>query len=240
MPDPIPTPEVPTPRTKNAIDLRMLDEIKKGEDVSEGLLDPIIAAALAGEELAPTAQSDLATLCGQARTLGDQLITATQIKETATKAEQAAYKILMPALRLFQKPAKRKFAGDAASQKAYFIGVDNFGVKRSTLEQDAGTIISRATADNLPGVTPLKIAAATDALRVWKEKDAVQTVAIRDHATLQKAFEAKVAKIMAARRDIQIAGDTAMPHTDAANAASRRLLKLPPTTPYNPGLGTTA
>jgi len=89
-------------------------------------------------------------------------------------------------------------------------------------------------------VTPAKLGAATTALALWKDKDAVQTVAIRDHGTLQKQFDAKVAAIMAARRDIQIAGDTALPHTNPANADNRRLLKLPPTTPYNPGLGTSA
>ena len=43
--------------------------------------------------------------------------------------------------------------------------------------------------------------------------------------------------VNAARRDIQIAANTALTYTDPANADKRRLMKLPPNMPYNPGLG---
>ena len=148
-------------------------------------------------------------------------MTATQVKESATQAERGAFKPLMVALRGIQDRAKRKFAGDAANQKAYFIGLETFGDNRPTLEQDAQTILDRATADHLPGLTPAKVAAAVTA-----------------HSTLQTQFAAQVTAINRGRRDIQIAGNTAKSDIDPANAAARRLLKLPPTTPYNPGLGT--
>jgi len=124
MPDdtnPTPAPKKPS-RPKNPIDLRSLDEIKKGEDVSEGANDPVWMAELADEGVAATAAGDLAQLCVDARKLGDKLITATQVKESATQEELKAFDLLMAALRVFQKPAKRKFAGDVANQKAYFIG----------------------------------------------------------------------------------------------------------------------
>ena len=72
---------------------------------------------------------------------------------------------------------------------------------------------------------------------LWKQKDAVQTVAIKDHGDMETAFDAKLAAVNAARRDIQIAANTALTYTDPANADKRRLMKLPPNMPYNPGLG---
>ena len=241
MADPTPTPTPKKPhRPAGPINQRLLDDIKRGEDVAVAALDIVWAAALTAEGVATTASADLTQLCTDARTLGGQLVTATQVKESATQTELGAFKALMTALRGIQDRAKRKFAGDAANQKAYFIGLETFGDNRTTLEQDAQTIIDRATADNLPGMTPAKLADATTELGLWKQADAAQTVAVNAHATLQTQFEAKVAAINGARRDIQIAGNTAKPYTDPANAAARRMLKLPPTTPYNPGLGTSA
>ena len=244
MADTTPNPTDPTPPTPkkthptpNPVDKRSLDDIKRGEDVADGALDAVWTAALTDEGIAATAPGDLSKLCAEARTLGGQLVTATQIKESATQTELGAFKPLMVALRGIQDRAKRKFAGDAANQKAYFIGLETFGDNRTTLEQDAQTIIDRATADNLPGMTPQKLSDAASALSAWKLADAAQTVAVNAHATLQTQFEAKVAAINSARREIQIAGNTAKSFTDPANAAARRLLKLPPNTPYNPGLG---
>ena len=241
MADSTPTPAPKKPHhPAGPLKQRSLDDIKRAEDVAEGALNAVWVAALADEGIAATAPGDLTQLCAAAQTLGGQLVTATQIKESATQTELGAFKPLMAALRGIQDRAKRKFAGDAANQKAYFIGLETFGDNRTTLEQDAQTIIDRATADNLPGMTPAKLADAATELGVWKTADTAQTAAVNVHATLLNQFETQVATINGARRDIQIAGNTAKPYTNPANAAARRLLKLPPTTPYNPGLGATA
>jgi len=246
MPDTTPTtptetttPPAKTRRPKQPVDQKLIDEVKRGEDVAEGLANATVAPLLADEGVAPTASADLSALCVAARGQVPLVITATQVKESATADELAAYKPLMTALRQIQQRAKRKFSGDAANQKAYLIGKEDFGDDRTTLEQDAESIISRATADNLPGMTADKLTAATAALTAWKVADAAQTAAIADYGNKLKALEAKVREIFKLRRDIQIAADTALPFSNPLNAANRGLLKLPANMPYNPGLGPT-
>lgn len=233
MTDPTPVPPTPpTPpakpkQTRGDIDQNILADIKLAEDVVAAAQDADHAAKLADEGLAANAASELLTLAAAARDLAGQTVTAKKAKLAATQAEADALTTLLAGLRDFQQRAKRKFAKGDPKLAAYGIGKTNFGRDREGLEQDAENIIKLATADALPGLKPEKFTAATAALTAWKKGDQDQHKAEEDQGKLLGQLEAKVAELNAQRREIQLAADTAWPHTDGASAPFRRAFKLP-------------
>ena len=112
-------------------------------------------------------------------------------------------------------------------RSAYCINKKNFGSDRDGLEQDEDNITRLATADALPGLKPEKLAAAKTALTAWRTADQTQRKAVETQGKLVGQLEKKVAEINAKRRQIQLAADTAWPHTDPDNAAVRRAFKIP-------------
>lgn len=232
MPDATPAPTPATApakpkQTRGDTDKRILADIKFAEDVAEAAQDADHAPKLADEDLSATAASELLTLAGAARDLVGQAITAKKAKLAATQTEEKALNTLLAALRDFQQRAKRKFAKGDPKRAAYGIGQENFGRGREGLVQDAETILKLAAADALPGLKPEKLSAATAALAAWKQADLDQHKAEEAQAQLLDQLAAQVAELNAGRRDIQLAADTAWPHTDPANAPLRRAFKLP-------------
>ncbi len=65
------------------------------------------------------------------------------------------------------------------------------------------------------------------ALVTWKKADQDEHKAEEDQGKLLGQLDAKVAEMNAERREIQLAADTAWPHTDSASAPFRRAFKLP-------------
>ena len=231
MPDPTPTPPVPPVKPKRAatgdVPQQILADIKLAEDVAAAAHDADHQDKLEEEQLPDNAATDLETLAGAARELAGQIVTAKKAKLTATKDEQKAHKPLMDALRDIQQRAKGKFPTGDPKRAAYCINKPNFGDDRKALEQDAENIINLGTADALRALTPGKITAARAALETWKKADQAQHKAEEEQAKLMGQLDAKVADMNAKRREIQLAADTAWPHTDSANAPYRRAFKLP-------------
>ena len=217
--------------TRGDVNQSILADIKLAEDVAAAAQDAGHAAKLAEEDLPATAATDLLALAKAARDLVGRVVTAKNDKLAATQAEAEALDTLMTALRDLQQRAKRKFDKGDPKLAAYCIGKTNFGRDRETLEQDAENIIKLATADALPGLKPDKLAAAGRRLTAWKKADKAQGKAGEDQGKALGELETKVADVNAKRRDIQLAADTAWPHTDKANTPVRRAFKLPANQP---------
>lgn len=209
----------------------MLADIKLGEDVTEAAQDPTHAADLAAKEQIDAATvGKLVTLTKDARTLAGQAVTAKKARNIATDTEEAALKTLMRSLRDIQQRAKGKFT-DKPKRATYCINKTNFGRDREGLEQDAKNIIDLGEADALRGLTAEKITGARAALTAWKDADQEQGKAEENQGKLLKQLGTKVDEVNAARREIQLAADTCWPHTDSANAPTRRAFKIPANKP---------
>ncbi|MBI5386571.1 MAG: hypothetical protein HZA90_18020 [Verrucomicrobia bacterium] len=218
-------------RTRGDIDQTILADIKLAEDVAAAAQDIDHKDKLAEEDLPPTAASELLTLAQAARERVGQVVTAKKAKLSSTQNEEKALNSLMAALRDLQQRAKRKFPKGDPKLAAYGIGKTNFGRDRESLEQDAENAIKLATADALPGVKPEKLTAAGAALAAWKQADKDQHKAKEAQGKLLDLLNAKVAELNTKRREIQLAADTAWPHTDKANVPVRRAFKLSATQP---------
>ena len=218
-------------RTQGDLDKQLLADIQLGEDIAEAAVDPAHAPMLAEEDVDGAEVTNLTGLTTAARNLAAQAVAAKKSRLAATKAETAAQKKLLSALRDLQSRAKRKFAKDKIRQAAYGIGKKNFGKNRTEFEQDADNIVRLAGTDALPGLKPEKLAAATAALTAWKSADTAQAQANETQSKLLIDLQAKVTDLNAARRDIQLAANTAWPHDNQANTATRRAFKIPANKP---------
>ncbi|MBI2924703.1 MAG: hypothetical protein HYY24_03250 [Verrucomicrobia bacterium] len=229
-PEPPPAPKPPR-QPPGDTDKKVLADIKLGEDVTEAAQDPAHAADLAAKEQIDAATvAELVTLTKDARTLAGQVVTAKKARNTATETEEAALTTLMQSLRDIQQRAKRKFT-DKPKRAAYCINKENFGRDREGLEQDAKNIIDLGEADALRGLTPEKITAARVALTAWKQADEDQGKAEEAQGRLLGQLQTKVGEVNVARREIQLTADTCWPHTDSANAPTRRAFKIPANKP---------
>lgn len=234
-PTPTPTPPAPPAKPKRQppgdIDKKTLADIKLGEDVAEAAQDPAHAADLATkEEIDAATVGKLVTFAKDARKLAGQVVTAKKAFNSATKVEADAMKPLMAALRDIQQRAKGKFS-DKPKRDAYCINKPNFGRDREGLEQDAKNLIDTGEADALRVLTPEKITAARAALSAWKDADKDQRKAAEEQGDLLNDLRAKVDEVNTTRREIQLAADTCWPHTDSANAPTRRAFKIPANKP---------
>lgn len=232
-----PTPPAPDPAPKKRatpgdIDKQLLANIKLGEDMVEVATDAAHAEALDAEEIDPAAVGDLPALAAHARELAAKIPPAKRTFNAATAAEKTAYDALMAALRDIQKRAKRKFEQDKTRQAAYSVGKNNFGKNRTTLEQDAETIFTLATADVLPGLPPAKLTTSRGKLAAWKQADETQAKAAEAQTKAIQALETAVQQINTHRREIQRCADLAWPHTDPASAPYRRAFQLPVNKPF--------
>jgi len=229
MPDPTPPP--PTPKPKRAapgdVSQQTLADLKLAEDVSAAARAADHKPKLDAEQLPATAATDLTALAKAARDLVGDIVKAKKAKLAATQAEQAVHKPLMDALRDIQQRAKGKFPTGDPKRAAYCINKPNFGDDRESLEQDAKNIIDSGEADALRALTPEKIAAARAALGAWVKADQAQHKAEEDQGKLLDQLDAKMVDVNAKRREIQLAADTAWPHTDTSSAPVRRAFKLP-------------
>jgi len=226
------TPNPSPARTSPAdVDKRSLADIKLGEDVYEAAVLPGRAELLAAEGITERELAQLATLCRRARDTGNRVVEVKKAKKEATAAEAAAQKELLAGLRDLQKRAQRKFPKDQTKLAAYRVGKENFGRNRTELEQDAEVLLQLATDDALPGLTPEKLQAGRTCLADWKKADEQQDQAIAKQTQVLGDFASLLAKVNAARRDIQLAADTIWPYTLAENRPLRRAFALSPTRP---------
>lgn len=233
-PTPPTTPAAAKPKqTRGDLDAKILADLKLAEDVAAAAQDADHAAKLADEGMPAAAAANLVALVATARGLAGNVVTAKQAKLGTTQKEQAALDNLLALLRDFQQRAKRVFLSGDPKRAAYGINKVNFGRDRQSLEQDADNIIRLAAADALPGLKPEKITAANTALAAWKKADQDQHKAEEKQGGLLAQLEAKLAETNTKRREIQLAADTAWPHTDAANAPVRRAFKLPVNQPIS-------
>jgi hypothetical protein len=154
---------------------------------------------------------------------------------TATAREKTERLALIGLLQGVQSAAKRVWARSPTERgqlKAYYVGTALKALSFAALAEAADAIVRQARIDNLPGVTPQRLAALEQAISVWKGHNAAQSQAQTTASIAQQDITRLIAEITTARIQLQLAADTAFPYTDKANGPIRTELGLPKNGPY--------
>ncbi|TAL04910.1 MAG: hypothetical protein EPO07_04530 [Verrucomicrobia bacterium] len=166
-----------------------------------------------------------------ARTKMGAAVNHTTAHRGATAAEKKAAKQLEAGMREVQKAAKQKYARTNRIALAdYFIGKKLNG-SRSNLAQTSQTILGKVASDELPGITTAKVKALGAQRKSWLDASEAQVTA--ETAALDSRAELKtmIQSIKDRKLAIQLAADAEYPHTDEANAATRKEFALQPDRP---------
>lgn len=234
-PQPDPSPDAPSPR--GYFNQAQLDDIDEAVSV--------LSAArahqgdLSGQDITPVYLDGLEATIGEAQTRTaeaglkkDQAITDT------TEAVKAA-KALMVGLRRIQSSARQKFRmlaedGDPATNfplDGYLIGA-RINANRATLIQSAGTLITRATEDNLPGFTIAgKVAAIQALLDAYAATEDTQAGGSEEKGLTRLSRDALIDVLNNRRTAVQFAADALWPYTDEMTRPIRSAFKIPTNRP---------
>ncbi len=172
------------------------------------------------------------SLCAEARGKSASAIGATGEKRRTTQAEDAAETKLLQHLRFVQARARQKhFFKNPGVLREYGIGED-IDVSRAVLEQYAQAIHEKTATDKLPKVTEARRAELQTAIADYKAAQTTQTGASGAAGGERIDRDALVRAATAGRMQIQFAADAEWPHTDPANAPTRRQFQLPANRAY--------
>ncbi|MBI5801140.1 MAG: hypothetical protein HZA92_10540 [Verrucomicrobia bacterium] len=240
MPDPAPTPTPPPgpvlkKQKRSVINQADAADLNDTEQVVTAAQSTAYAAALATRGVTTAAVATLDTDVIQCRKDTAKAAQADFYAQKKTKLEAAAKTTLLDAFRYFQNAAKLKFPTDSDTQQQFFIGEDLAGASRPSLEAYCAGLIEKLATEPLTskGVTAAEISAFPVKLEAWQDADTDQTNAQGAAADLRIDVSTLLTTIRARRTEIRLAVNLQWPHTDPANAPTRKAFGLPPAKPYN-------
>lgn len=236
-----PTPPPPSNGGKPPGDFNQgqLDANSKSEGIARAAQKPAYNALLITEGMEEDTPVNLLAKCAVWRDLSGEARGATTDKEANTGLGEDAGTILKrhveflrtKARLMINKHPEWKEAEVTAFKARYFIRSNIFS-SRALAEQSAGTLLKNAAEDNLPSVTPQRLAQANAALANYTASKAPQSDAQSEATKLRQQRDDAFAEALRLRHDIQYAADTAWPWWDDANVAVRREFLLPAGRPF--------
>ena len=161
-------------------------------------------------------------------------LNCTVLGKVATEQGGAAREELMGSLRAFQQAARLEYEhSDPTQLERYLVG-QRIDQSRPILEQSGQIIISNTNADRPPSIDTSMITAAEAQLTTYANSPTPQA---QEKAAAKQARadrNAQVRQIIADRQQIQMAAESAWPHTNPENAGMRLKFRLPANRPYVP------
>ena len=227
-PTPTPTPATPK-RPHRDVPKEVTDEVTLGKKVSAAAKVPARAARLATRGIPDTGALD-SLIQTTEDTLMPDVVTKKHNAALATATEAGAKSVLMQALKVIIKGVERTYSGNKAQQAAYLIG--KIHDDREGLTADIKSIVARAQADTLRGVTAADCQALADALGPWQTADDAQRTANDLASTAIKNLRDAAAQIAIGRRDIQMAADLLWPCDKPDSGPDRLAFALPEKRPF--------
>ncbi|MBI3876893.1 MAG: hypothetical protein HY300_13235 [Verrucomicrobia bacterium] len=235
MPDPTPPPApAPKKQSHGIINKAYTADLNDTDVVCAAAASAAFSAPLASRDVSAlfvsTLQADVA-LCRKDAAKAAQADFYTQKK---TKLEATAKKVLLDAMHYFQKVARLKFPDDVDTQHQFFIGQDLSSANRPDLETFVAGMSAKLAVEPLTaqGVTAAEITGLDTKLEAWQDADTDQSNAALAAQTLHGSVTTQLASIITRRTKIKLTADIEWPHTDPANAPTRRAFTLPPEKPY--------
>lgn len=169
-----------------------------------------------------------------ARATSTTAVNCTVLGKAATEDCDSAKEELMKSLRAFQQAARLEFEQtDPVQLERYLIG-ERIDQSRPILTQSGQTIINNTNADRPPSIDTSMIVAAEGKLTAYENTPTPQS---QEKAAAKQARanrRALVAQIIDDRQKIQMAAESAWPHTNPANTGMRLKFRLPANQPYVP------
>lgn len=196
----------------------------------------IVGAAGPLEDRGVTAQflTQAEARINAARATSTTAVNCTVLGKAATQGCDTAKDELMESLRAFQQAARLEFEQTNPVQlERYLIG-ERIDQSRPILTQSGQTIINNTNADRPPSIDTSMIIAATGKLTTYENTPTPQA---QEKAAAKQARanrKALVALIIDDRQKIQMAAESAWPHTNPANTGKRLEFRLPANRPYVP------
>lgn len=152
-------------------------------------------------------------------------------KEIATEAGLTLEEQLVQAIQAVQARARQKHTVKGSALANYHIG-DRLGGNRAVLEQASEDILTALETDQLPGITPAKIAALKNLRQRYVDTEHTQTGTGGDASATRVLAKARVDALVEKRQKIQFAADAIWPWHDSTNIGIRKEFDLPASRPY--------
>ena len=224
----------PAQDAENDYDQAQLQTVKNSEAIARAAQKADYAPALAAEGLRETTTAALLQAAQDWRTLSREAITATDAKLAATGTGSLASTTLRQTLELIRSKARLKITQNptwtevqkTAFRRRYFVNEDLFA-NEATAGASIQTVITRATEDKLPGLTPQRLTEAQTALDAFTGKSGPQSDQQSLATQKRGARDAKFKDVMNLRHEIQYAADGAYPWWGEGNLGLRREFQLP-------------
>ena len=220
-------------------DQAQLETVTKSEGIAKAAQNAAYSGVLNGEGMIAITPADLLAACVSWRQLSNNAVDATNEKKKETGLGVDAETQLRRTVTYLRGKASMKINQNptwtepvkAAFRDRYFIGEDIFA-DGETAGQSAQSVLEHAAADNLPGITPAKLASANSDLEAFNGRDEPQTEQQAAATRLRGQRDAIFTEVMRLRHEIQHAADTGFPWWLQVNQATRRVFLLPAGRPF--------
>lgn len=235
------TPEPESPATERGyFNQAQLADIREAGEIATAAQRADHAAALATQGITADYVTGLAEAIATARTRITETGQGADEKKTVTLKLRGKGRALYVALQGIQSAAKQKRRmleedDDPAtnfSTEGYLIG-ERLNPNRDTFLQNAHALITKATADALPGYPPAEIEKVSLALTAYEQSNEDRQGTAEDSAEERIARDKLVKKINSRRYAIQNAADRLYPYWNDDHDPARRTFKLPLDRPFN-------
>lgn len=232
------TPElqlVPPPAPK-----RHPGALNKAELVQVERLEVLIPLARAADAAGPLGErgitpqflTDAEGRINTVRSASTTAVNCTVLGKAATQGSDTARDKLMESLRTFQQAARLKYEqSDPVQLERYLIG-ERIDQSRPILTQSGQTIINNTNQDRPPSIDTSMIVAATGKLTTYENTPTPQALEKAAAKQARADRNALIAQIIDDRQRIQMAAESAWPHTNRANEGMRLQFRLPANRPY--------
>lgn len=199
------------------------------------LAEKVVMHALQSDYAVPLATRGISTQkvellragCVLARSIATLRLDQTQESQSETQEARQHKGVLRAALESVQDAAKLKFfALNPRRLEAYFIG-HNLFESRALLMQYAQSLVSNASNDNLPAITPEFLATIPNLLAQYlatlNSSEDLRSLSVNT----REERDALIRQINVSRREIQLAADSLWPWDAIGTVAAREAFSIP-------------
>jgi len=218
-----------TPSKHHLLNQQVENDMIDGETILLAALDPNYKPPLLTTKIVEGDLTDMGNNIAACRETSGQALQKSISHEAKVIDEGLAKGGMLDTLNILQGAAKDKFPKGSPDRKKYMINEDLAGASYENTLGLTQSVLTQLTLDPLSdqGVTPDEIAGFSSARDAWilahkvaDDEDKAASALRDDRDTLQKSVNDM-------RHTIRSAADRKWPHTDPANAGTRKKFALP-------------
>jgi hypothetical protein len=220
-------------RAPSALNLKQQLEISRTLQICAAAKKPDYADVLAANKVPAEFVAALENDAKTARQKGEAALRSTTAKEGSTAEASEAKEKLVASLRCIQSAARSEYMlSDPEKVKNYLVGQDIAG-SRATLESAAETIINIANAERPGSVNTEFIQRVQEESAAYVGAHGARQADKGDAKQERAQRDQMLASIVARRKKIQYAADTAWPPGQSGSAKARVEFQLPAKRPFS-------